>query len=386
MKDLFVHRDPAKAESLPARAFTEPGVLAAEILTIFKTRWLLVPEPSGEGARADERPWVERLKQRGARAPVVILEKPLFLQRGWRDAKLRLLANVCTHAWHPLAPGPGRGERLVCAQHGRQFDSTGKCLSQPGFAPRPGFFPRACDHLAEFPTETFGPLLFAALGKPRPPFKTLAALLYESLGALPLGGLERRPQAGDLREVDGNWKQHAWNYMDKFHVQFIHKAPAGLADAIDLNSYRTELHEGAALQWAYARDPESGFDPGLLPKRFADPRGRRVFALWWFLFPNLTLNFYPWGLSVNAYEPIRGRPEKTLFRWYAWSWDDGKFAERESRWLSGQVDAEDVEAMAQVRRGARSGLAVRGRFSPREEAGPHWFHRAVSRALRGQAV
>ncbi len=383
MKDLIVSEDIAKAEGLAARAFFDPAVLALELETIFQTRWLLLPEPSGADARADSRPWVERLKQRGARAPVSLLEKPLFLQRGWRDAKLRLLPNVCTHAWYPLAPGPGRGERLVCAQHGRQFDAAGKCLSQPGFAPKAGVFPRACDHLAEFPTEALGPLLFACLGKPASPFGRIAGLVEESLGALPVERLERRPQAGDLRELDGNWKQHSWNYMDKFHVQFIHKAPAGLADAIDLNSYRTELHEGASLQWAYAKDPESGFDPDLLPARFRDPKGRRVFALWWFLFPNLTLNFYPWGLSVNVYEPIPERPDKTLFRWYAWSWDDKKFAARESRWLSDQVDAEDVEAMAQVRRGLRSGSAPRGRFSPTEETGPHWFHHAVSRGLRG---
>lgn len=383
MKDLLVHQDIAKAESLPARAFTDPDVLARELETIFKSNWLLLPEPSGADARADSRPWTERLKQRGARSPVTLLDKPLFLQRGWRDAKLRLFPNVCTHAWYPLAAGPGRSEKMVCAQHGRQFDATGKVLSQPGFAPKAGVFPRPCDHLTEFPVEPFGPLAFTALGKTKLDFKALAGLLLEPLGKLPLAAMERRPQAGDLRELDGNWKQHSWNYMDKFHVQFIHKAPAGLADAIDLNSYRTELHEGAALQWAYAKDPESGFDPALLPERFRDPKGRRVFALWWFVFPNLTLNFYPWGLSVNVYEPVPGKPEKTLFRWYAWSWNDAKFAERETRWLSDQVDAEDVEAMAQVRRGARSGLAPRGRFSPTEETGPHWFHRAVSRALLG---
>ena len=381
MKDLLVDKDITKAEGLPARAFTDPAVLAAELETLFTHRWLLVPEPSGSDARKDSRPWEERLKQRGARAPVELLEKPLFLQRAWRDSKLRLLPNVCTHAWYPLAAGPGRSEKLVCAQHGRQFDSTGQCLTQPGFTAKGGF-PRACDHLTEFPLQPFGPLLFACLGAPAAPFAKISSLLLESLGSLPLDRLDRRPQAGDLRELDGNWKQHAWNYMDKFHVQFIHKAPAGLADAIDLNSYKTELHEGASLQWAYARDPESGFDPKLLPERFRDEKGRRVFALWWFVLPNLTLNFYPWGLSVNVYEPIPGKPEKTLFRWYAWSWDDTKFAQRESRWLSDQVDAEDVEAMALVRRGVRSGSAPRGRFSPTEETGPHWFHHAVSRALQ----
>ena len=381
MKDLFVHANIRMAEGLPARAFSDSDILNRELKTLFSHEWLLVPEPSGAEARSDSRPWLERLKQRGARAQVSVLEKPLFLQRGWRDSKLRLLPNVCTHAWYPLALGAGRSERLVCAQHGRQFDASGKCLSQPGFAPKAGLFPRACDHLSEFPTANLGNLLFACLGKPAAPFKKIADLVSGSLGGLPVDLLERKPQAGDLRELDGNWKQHAWNYMDKFHVQFIHRAPAGLADAIDLNSYQTELHDGAALQWAYARDPKSGFDPEQLPERFRDPNGRRVFALWWFLFPNLTLNYYPWGLSANVYEPIPGKPEKTLFRWYAWSWDDKKFAERESRWLSDQVDAEDVEAMAQVRRGVRSGLAPRGRFSPTEETGPHWFHRAVSRAL-----
>ena len=370
------------AVGLPASAFVDPAVLAKELETIFTTEWLLVPEPSGEAARADGRSWPERLKQRGARAPVTLLDKPLFLQRGWRDAKLRLLPNVCTHAWYPLAAGPGRSEKLVCAQHGRQFDAAGKCLSQPGFPAKAGDFPRACDHLTEFPTANLGELLFACLGKPKRGFAKTAKLVLDSLGKLPLSKLERRSQGGDLRELDGNWKQHAWNYMDKFHVQFIHKAPAGLADAIDLQSYATELHDGAALQWAYARDPESGFDPALLPDRFRDPKGRRVFALWWFLFPNLTLNFYPWGLSVNSYEPVPGAPEETLFRWYAWSWDDAKFAERESRWLSDQVDAEDVEAMAQVRRGARSGFAPPPRFSASEETGPLWFHSSVARALR----
>jgi choline monooxygenase len=297
---------------------------------------------------------------------------------------LRLLSNVCTHAWYPLAAGPGRSERLVCAQHGRQYDAAGRCLSQPGFPPKAGAFPRACDHLPEFPVEPFGPLLFACLGKPRAVLTRRLAPVAATLSRLPLKRLARRPQAAEWREVDGNWKQHAWNYMDKFHVQFIHKAPGGLADAIDLREYATELHDGASLQWAWAKDPASGFDPALLPARFGDAAGRRVFALWWFVFPNLTLNFYPWGLSANVYEPIPARPDKTLFRWYAWSWDDAKFAERESRWLSGQVDAEDVEAMTQVRRGARSGLAPRGRFSPSEEKGPHWFHRAVSRALLGR--
>src|SRR6059036_4073591 len=95
--------------------------------------------------------------------------------------------------------------------------------------------------------------------------------------------------------------------MDNYHIRFVHKGPGGLADAIDLETYTTELYEYSALQWAYARRPEDGFAPEQVATRFMDPNhaNKRVFALWWFIFPNLTLNFYPWGLSVNQYMPVR---------------------------------------------------------------------------------
>ena len=197
-----------------------------------------------------------------------------------------------------------------------------------------------------------------------------------SLGKLQPARWRRAESAGETREVDGNWKQHAWNYMDRFHIAYIHKAPGGLADAVDLASYTTELHGQTALQWAYAKDPAHGFDPKLLPARFG--RQRRVFALWWFIFPNITLNYYPWGLSGNIYQPVPGRPDRTLFHWHHYVADEARYLRRDETWLSEPTDAEDIDAISQVRRGTFSDFAPRGRFAPLEETGPHWFHRLVS--------
>src|SRR6185437_2239812 len=129
-------------------------------------------------------------------------------------------------------------------------------------------------------------------------------------------------------------------------------------------------HGKAALQWAYATNPDHGFEPEMLPARFRDPR-RRVFALWWFVFPNLTLNFYPWGLSVNVYMPCPGNPHQTLFLWYHYVLDEGLYERRDEVWLNHQVDSEDVDAIRQVSRAVSSGVAPRGRFAPGQEAGPH---------------
>jgi choline monooxygenase len=370
-----VDPDISRARTLPPEAFVDPAHLRRELATLFRSSWLLVPERASAELRDDPRSLSDLVSRRGARAPFSLLDAPLFLSRDW-DGTLRAFPNVCTHAWHTLVQGPDRQRTLTCPQHGRQFDAQGKCLSQPGFDGGAGF-PGDEDHLRAFEVAEWNGLLFACLGAPAVPFEKAIAPVSASLARMPLDRLKRRPMAGEARELDGNWKQHAWNYMDRFHIPFIHRKPGGLADAIELSSYATELHGECALQWAYAKDPAHGFDPAMLPDRFHDPAGKRVFALWWLVFPNLALNFYPWGLSINAYMPVPDKPRRTLFLWYHHVMDEEKYAQRETIWMNTDVDLEDVDAMTQVGRGVASGFAAPGRFAPREEEGPHWLHRRV---------
>ncbi len=370
MTDFHVDDDIRIAEGLPARAFAERAFLDRELATIFARSWLVVPERGD-----DPRPLDEQVAARGSRVPITVLDRPLFLQRGWDDDTLRAFPNTCTHAWYPLVLGASRGPTLVCGQHGRRFDCQGRFVSQQGFTAGADF-PRDCDHLTALPVTAWRKLTFVSSDPAAAPLPF--ADIDASLAHMP--AFPERMSA-EIRDVAGNWKQHAANYLDHFHIGFVHRAPGGLADAIDLGSYTTELHGSSVLQWVYAREPGDGFDPAWLPARFADPKGRRVFALWWFAWPNLALSFYPWGLSVNVYQPVPGRPDATRFVWYQYALDRDKWAERDRRWLSSQVDAEDVDALAQVSRGLRSGFAPRGRFAPDHERGVHWFHRAVARAV-----
>lgn len=372
--DFRVDPDVASASTLPVEAFTDPEYLKLELATLFRRNWLLVPQRAVH--ENDDRSLAEAVKLRGARLPFTLLGRPFFLQRDWKS-RLHCFPNVCTHAWYPLVDGPDRKKTIVCAQHGRAFACDGKFSSQSGFSPKTvKDFPRDCDHLQGLPVDSWGEFFFAALGEPDLPLKRLLDPMIKSVSRMPVSRFTRGRHE-EVREVDGNWKLHGWNYMDKFHISFIHRAPEGLADALDLSSYKTELHDKSSLQWAYARNPEHGFNPQHLPTRFRDPKypDRRVFALWWFVFPNMTFNFYPWGLSVNAYMPTPHDPGKTLFLWYHYVWDEKKYKRRDELWLSSQVDAEDIHAMKQVRRGTLSGFAPRGRFAPGEESGPHWYHR-----------
>ncbi len=375
LDSFYVDPDVRCAETLHPSMFTDPTWLELEIERVFGRTWLFVPQRTAAESRDDPRELADLVRLRGSQAPFHLIDRPLFLQRDWKD-RLAAFPNVCTHAWFPLVDGPGRVKKIACRQHGRQFECDGRFYSQPGFGGDLEDFPRPCDDLVRLPVVEWSRFLFVALGKPKMSEDEALGEVRSSVFGLPLDRLRPAGHGAEVREVPGNWKQHAWNFMDRFHIGYIHRAPGGLADAVRMESYRTELYPWSALQWVHARDPAAGFDPALLPERFAHPE-HRVFALWWFVFPNLTLNFYPWGLSVNVYAPIPERPDRTLFHWYHYVLDEAKYARREELWLATQVDDEDVDAMAQVRRGIRSGYAVRGRFAAEEETGPHWFHRLV---------
>ena len=355
-------------------AFVDPEFLELELHTVFSKSWTLVPPFRTHNNPATQ---PDILNKPLSRAPFALLGKPLFLQRN-SAGNLNCFPNVCTHAWHPLVESPTIGGSIVCPQHGRRFDTDGKFVSHTGFENTEGF-PRETDSLRKLTVENWNPFIFVCLGDPLAPFHEFVDNVQKSIPGIDLSSLRYHSVSNELREVQGNWKQHAWNYMDNYHIRFVHKGPGRLATAIDLNSYQTELYKFSALQWAYSRKPEHGFRPEQLAARFRDPKDptKRVFALWWFIFPNLTLNFYPWGLSVNQYMPIPGKPDETQFHWYQYELDEKKFKNRNETWLNNQVDAEDVEAIELVNRGARSGFAPRGRFAPREEAGPHWLHRLI---------
>src|SRR5207248_11266888 len=127
--------------------------------------------------------------------------RPLFLQRGWDDDTLRVFPNTCTHAWFPLVAGASRGPTLVCGQHGRRFDCTGRFVSQQGFAGVPDF-PRACDHLTALPVATWRRLVFASLDPAAASLDDHLRDVNASLARMP--PIVDRVSA-EVRDVAGNW-------------------------------------------------------------------------------------------------------------------------------------------------------------------------------------
>ena len=116
-----------------------------------------------------------------------------------------------------------------------------------------------------------------------------------------------------------------------------------------------------------------------LPKRSLD-YGKNIAAYYYWLFPNLMLNFYPWGLSINIVFPLSKNQTKIVFRSYVW--DESKLHVGAGADLN-KVELEDEEIVQRVQKGVSSRFYNHGRFSPSMEQGVHHFHRLISRFMNG---
>jgi choline monooxygenase len=356
--------DIRRAATPPAFVYRDPAVYELQKERVFARAWHAIP-----GA--------ERVKAPGHLFPFILLEncldEPLLLSRG-DDGELRCLSNVCTHRGTLVAEGEGHARGLRCRYHGRRFALDGRFLSMPEFEGVENF-PSPCDDLPRLPLERFGPLAFCSLA-PAFSFQDWIAPVRERVAFLPLDQLVFDAASSRDYLVQANWALYCDNYLEEFHIPYVHQA--SLSGALDYGSYRTELFAFSNLQLG---TNTSAADAFRLPAEHPD-HGSLIAAFYFWLFPNLMLNFYPWGLSVNIVSPLAVDRTRVSFLSYLLDparRDTGAGADLH------RVEMEDEEIIEAVQRGVRSRLYDRGRYSPRREVGTHHFHRLLASFMNDAA-
>jgi len=344
-----IEEDIRRARTLPAAFYRDPAIFEQVRERVFARSWQLV-----DGA--------ERAAVPGSVLPFALLEgcvdEPLLLARD-AGGVLRGLSNVCTHRGNLLCTEPAVVQGLRCRYHGRRFALDGRFVAMPEFEGVVDF-PSPADDLPRIQLGRLGPLLFAAVD-PALAFEELAAPVRERMAFVPLDRLAPDPAGSRSYELAANWALYCDNYLEGFHVPFVH---AALAKTIDYGSYRSELFAWSSLQVAEAAAAEDAFD------------GTKIAACYFFLFPNTMLNFYPWGLSINVVVPLAVDRTRVIYR--SWVLDASRRGKGAGAALD-RVELEDEEIVQQVQKGIRSRLYDRGRYSPAREAGVHHFHRLLAR-------
>lgn len=314
----------------------------------------------------------DSVKVPGAVYPFTYLEgclnEPLLLTRD-TDDQVHLLSNVCTHRGMTVCEGAGNERFLRCRYHGRRFALDGEFQHMPEFTEVVGF-PTPADSLPKVPFGNWGPFYFASL-EPKLGMEDWFRPMMERLSWLPLHEFRFAQEGTRDYLVKSNWALYVDNYLEGFHIPFIH---ASLNAAIDYETYAYELFETGNLQLAEAKSGEDCFD---LPESSPD-YGRRIAAYYYWFFPNLMFNFYPWGLSINVVKPLG--PDVTRVSFIRYVWKEERLGQGAGAELD-RVEREDEQVVELVQKGVQSRFYDRGRFSPKRETGTHHFHTLVSQYL-----
>jgi choline monooxygenase len=370
--DFDIDPDVARARTLPKRFYLddEAWALARERILARSWQWL--------GDLAD-------VATPGSLSPRTLLpgllDEPLLLARDAAHT-LRCLSNVCTHRGNLLVHEAATGANGIrCGYHSRRFDLAGHMTFMPGFEGACDF-PAASDHLPEVAFGAWHGHGFVSLAPAVPLAEVLGAIDHRlagtglkgdgSDGASGIAHWPHDPQRDREFEFEAHWALYVENYLEGLHIPFVHPR---LSQAIDMADYRYELFPWGNLQLGLARPGEAAFAaaaPG------TPDAGLRVAAYYFWVWPNLMLNFYPWGLSVNLVLPLSPARTRVVFRSHV---RDASLLGAGAGGALDPVEMEDEAVVLTVQRGLRARLYDRGRYSPQHERGVHQFHRLVACAM-----
>ncbi len=353
------HADIRKAETLDKSFYLSNDLLEISKEKIFKNTWHFI------GTRS------QLFTPEINAYPSTILESFLdeaILTTLEKDGRINCMSNVCTHRGFQLIHQASKMSKIVCGYHGRRFNLEGCFEFMPEFKQAENF-PRPCDHLSQYEVAKWRDFLFVS-HNPKFQWSEIEKIMNERVGFLNLEQFKFSKTYSNEYMVHAHWALYVDNYLEGFHIPFIH---SGLNEIIDYGSYETVLYDHCNLQIGYSSsDAEFCFD---LPEGHVD-YGKKVTAFYYWVFPNIMFNFYPWGVQMNVVMPLGTERCKVLFHNYIYDfniWDQNDYGA-----LSEKVEREDEYVVESVQKGLKNRFYQSGRYSPKREKGVHQFHRLIA--------
>jgi choline monooxygenase len=347
-----------QASTIPAEWYTDLRIEALERRTVWSRTWQLVGRTA-------------QVAQPGEFVTAEIAGEPVVVVRG-TDGVLRGFFNVCRHHAAAVLTAPcGKVDRLRCPYHGWTYDLSGQLRGVPEFDGVCNF-DRGATGLVPVHVATWESFVFVHLDPDPLPLDRYLGALVGQIAPLGLGAMqfcERREYT-----LACNWKVFVDNYLDGgYHVPHLH---ASLSSILTYTDYTIENFERFCLQSSPIEDRGGRADPATAAVR----KGR---ALYYWIYPNLMLNWYHGHLDTNLVIPLAVDRTKVVFEFF---FDDAgaahRDANRQSIEVSERIQGEDVAICESVQRGLGSRAYRAGRLSVRREAGENLFHKLLARDLR----
>jgi len=327
-------------QTLSAQLYTDLEVTKTEIQCIFTHHWQLVGHLS-------------QVQKSGDQLVVEVAGKPIVVVRNEKN-QLKAFHNVCRHRAGPLAIENNNSPVLRCKYHGWTYDLDGQLKMAPEMDSTANF--EVCKYrLPEVKIDVWQNLIFVCLG----------TVDYE-LSEL-IEGIEQRIHPIELKTmsfshrdeflIDCDWKVYMDNYLEGYHLPYVHPS---LSKLLSYRDYETLLYKRHSYQFSPIKDESALYGAGE--------------AHYYTLFPNMMLNILPGRLQTNVIL-AEGNQTRVIFDYYYNDLDSVATIKliEEDKEFSDTVQLEDIEICERVQKGLNSGSYESGPLCTKRESGVEHF-------------
>ena len=207
---------------LSADAYTDAAWFSVEQQTIFGAGWVW----------AGYEHWLAEI---GDVHPVTIAGQPLVLVRGHNG--IEVFHNVCRHRGFLLCDEPSSVPRIRCPYHGWAYGLDGSLQATPYWDGSrkggPDDTTRDQLHLEVVASAVWAGMIFVHPGPVDRSFADVSAPLSQRWSALDLRRLAH--VATHRFDIAANWKLVVENFLDFYHLPFIHPQVGSAAAALEVD-------------------------------------------------------------------------------------------------------------------------------------------------------
>ena len=198
--------------ALPIWCYTSERFAEAEKRQVFLSTWTMM-------ARAEVVP------NPGDYHAMSYMGVPLVVTRG-KDEKVRVFANTCRHRGAKLVEGSGNCKAFRCPYHFWSYGLDGRFIGAPNYKDPDGkpLIDDSNKHefsLVEIESGVWGGFIFVRFKEGAQTLEQHLGVLFDNLATHQLEDMRCARKV--IYEMDANWKCFVENYIDAYHIPYVHK-------------------------------------------------------------------------------------------------------------------------------------------------------------------
>ena len=365
-----------KSLQLPSESYTDPAYHKLEMQHVYESSWAAI----GFASEFQTGPEAK---------PVTFLGKALLVTQN-AQGSIRVFENVCRHRGHLLIEQKQHGRKLLtCPYHAWCYDLDGRFVNAPYWDGSKGSSPdpETKEKMGLIPIrfEIWYDVIFVNLDGQAKSFDSFSEGLESRWGTFRPSSLLHNFSQKNF-SVDGNWKLAAENFLDNYHLPWIHpeigssvEASLGLAvEDMRLSKNIIGFSHPTAGQEKGKTDKPLPDWPDLAP---SEAMRQDLF----FMMPNICFvmeGYYLWSMILLPTGADRCDEKLALYVIGDEAMEPQLQTSRQQlESLIYNINKQDARVIKNLQAGRQNQAASQGIYCDRHDQLGKWFHKAVAERM-----